>query len=365
MFYKGQVLLTRNQSPGSGDAGGFPSRPVRFNFRAYHTAFYRRQPADAPVIGFYRHSIYPMQAFISGLPSREIMPEDVSPDRWLSVYEQAWEQTGLMWGELLHWESPLNGFPWMEAIAGCPVYARQESLSVWAGERNGYHLGDDIRFDDRSGWCQALLENTRALAKLSDGRFPVAPGIMRGISDLMASLLGSERFYLALYDQQEMAGETAAQLADLWIDVVRSQYTVIPAFSGGYANAGLWFPGHCPVYQDDASALISAKLYEQVIGPSARRVLEAFPYPMMHFHSAGLQFLPSILLASVPVVIEVNIDPSGPPVEELIPVFRGVQQAAPLELFGSPAVILACLEALAPAGLAGLILEPEPEEPDA
>jgi hypothetical protein len=185
---------------------------------------------------------------------------------------------------------------------------------------------------------------------------------MRGISDLLASLVGANTFYVSLYDQQEAVIEVAAQLADLWIEVVRGQYNEIPAFEGGYANAGIWLPGPCPVYQDDASALISAKSYEAVIGPHARRILEAFPYPIMHLHSVGLQIIPSILSAAVPVIVEVNIDPAGPPLEKLLPIFRQIQAQAPLEIFGSPEVIRACLEALDPTGLACLILEPEPEE---
>ena len=354
--------MTQSISPDDSHTAPPKSELFRPDYHSAHMAFYRRFPVDRPLIGYYRHSIYPMKVFMQEFEEREIKPEDLTPERWLPIYETAWERSGLMWGELLHWESPLNGFPWMEAIIGCPIYVRRESHSAWAGQRNGFSLGDEIRFDKENAWYQALLENTRALVKFSAGRFPVAPGIMRGITDLVASLVGTNLFYVALYDQPAAVRFTTSQLADFWIEVIQGQYAQIPPFSDGYGNAGLWLPGFCPVYQDDASALISAKSYEDAIGPFARLILEAFPYPIMHLHSAGLQILPSILNSAVPVIIEVNIDPSGPPIEKLIPLFSQVQDKAPLEIFGSPHVIQVCLEKLDPTGIACLLLEPEPEE---
>jgi hypothetical protein len=345
------------------DRGAVQYHPAG-DYQLRHRDFHQRKAVKRPLIGFYNQSIYPMAAFIASFPEGEITPEDLHPDSYLPVYEEVWVDTGLMWGELIHWASPLNGFPWMEAICGCPVHASVESKSVWAEEPPGFQIGDEIQIKPANPWFDQLIEVTKALVHLSAGRYPVAPGIMRGISDLMVALLGHNHFYIHLKDRPEDLRALASQLADLWIEVVKAQYQVIPAFDGGYANAGLWLPGCCPVYQEDAAALISPADFERVIAPSARRVLEAFEYPIMHLHSEGLHLVPILLGGNQNITIEVNIDPAGPPLEHLLPVFADIQKAAPLEVFGKEDEVLTCLEALPAAGTAYLIMESELEEPD-
>jgi hypothetical protein len=327
------------------------------DFCERHQRFSRRQNAEQPLIGLYRHSIYPMLELIEYLGEEEVHPEDIDAERWLHVYEQTWENTGLMWGDLVYWAAPLNGFPWLEAILGCSIHVSRESNSVWAEPPTDFRLGDEVRLDPKNAWFQKLLQATEALVKLSAGRFPVASGIMRGISDLMAALLDSTKFYLTLYDQPEKLSQLAQNLAETWIKVVSAQYELIPTFSKGYVNAGLWTPGPCPVYQEDAASLISSEIFEGIIAPYSRQVLTSFECPIMHLHSEGLQIIDSFLGIENQPVIEVNIDPTGPPLNELIPIFKTIQDMAPLEIFGTVDEIHTCLEELSYDGLACLILE--------
>ncbi|MGD8752779.1 MAG: hypothetical protein PVG14_15210 [Anaerolineales bacterium] len=332
------------------------------DFRASHQRFIELQNTDHPLVGVYRHSIYPMAEFIRFLDDGEVKPEDINSDDWIDVYDDNFIQTGLMWGDLILWASPLNGFPWLEAILGCPIFVSHDSNSVWAEQSTKFTLGDEIVFDPTNPWLYKLLEATKALVECSDGRFPVASGIMRGISDLIVALLGSTQFYLALYDSPEKLFQLAESLADFWVWVVSEQYSAIPPFANGYVNAGLWTPGTCPVYQEDAAALISAKHFEQIIGIHSRRVLNSFEFPILHLHSDGLQIVDSFLCMEKLPVIEINIDPAGPEPGALIPIFKRIQQKAPLEIFGTAEEIYLCLEKLHYDGLACLILESSLEE---
>ena len=322
-----------------------------------HRRFLQRQNVEQPLVGIYRHSIYPMMELIEYFGEDEVHPEDIDADRWLHVYEQTWDRTGLMWGDLLYWAAPLNGFPWMEAILGCAIHVSHESNSVWAEPPPSFKLGEKVQFDHKNAWFQKLLETTDALVTLSAGRFPVASGIMRGISDLMAALLGSSHFYLALYDPPDELSRLAQHLEEIWVKVVKAQYEVIPTFAEGYVNAGLWMPGPCPVYQEDAAALISAENFEEVIAQSSRNVLGSFECPIMHLHSEGLQIIDSFMGIENQPLIEVNIDPAGPPLNDLMPIFRTIQNEALLEIFGTVDEIRTCLEELSYEGLACLILE--------
>jgi len=327
------------------------------DFRERHARFLQRQHVERPLVGLYRHSIYPMLDLIEYLGEERVHPEDIDVKRWQHVYEETWDRTGLMWGDLVYWASPLNGFPWLEAILGCAIHVSRESNSVWAEPPPDFRLGDEVQIDPNNAWFQKLLEATEALVELSEGRYPVASGIMRGISDLMAAILGSTQFYLALHDHPKELSQLGKQLAEFWVKVVKAQYEMIPPFEGGYGNAGLWMPGPCPVYQEDASALISAKVFEEIIAPHSRKVLGSFECPIMHLHSEGLQIIDSFLGMKKQPLIEVNIDPAGPPLSELIPIFKTIQNTAPLEIFGTVDEIRTCLEELSYDGLACLILE--------
>jgi hypothetical protein len=56
-------------------------------------------------------------------------------------------------------------------------------------------------------------------------------------------------------------------------------------------------------------------------------------------------------------VVEVNLDPAGPPVHDLLAAFRAVQAVTRLEVLGTEEQIAALVEDLAPAGSAYWVLE--------
>jgi hypothetical protein len=326
-----------------------------------HSSFQSRELFSRPLVGTYPHSIYPLERLIAHFQPGQIFPEKIDPVSWFNYYEESWNTHGLLWGELISWTSPLNGFPWMEAIAGCPIHVSPESRSVWADPLPAFNTNIEISLSPQNPWFELLIEATKSLVVLADGRFPIASGIMRGITDLLAAILGSTNFYLAIHDEPKTLSRLARQLADLWVDVVQAQYEIIPEFHGGHVNAGIWSLGCSPVYQEDASALISGEAYEQIVGPIARDVMRSFKNPILHLHSVGLHILPSFLIMDQPPIIEVNIDPAGPSIKGLLPVFKQIQAATPLELFGDEAVIQKCIDGLPANALACLIQALEAE----
>jgi hypothetical protein len=114
--------------------------------------------------------------------------------------------------------------------------------------------------------------------------------------------------------------------------------------------------------QDDASVSVSADLYRRVMARADRRVARAWMRPIFHLHSAGLQVLDDVLGEVLGEVLgtlrggalNVDIDPSGPSVDALLPVLRRVQaRQVPLHLLAFDAGQARTLAAeLAPAGLA-------------
>jgi hypothetical protein len=308
-----------------------------------------------------------MARFVERIGNGEIRPEQLPPTGWLSFYEETFQHTGLYWGDLVWWASPLNGFPWVEAIAGCPVEASRIAGSVWANPhpRLRHGLTDeaieqvlaDLTYNPANPWLQKLIECTRGLVEHAAGRFPVCPGIMRGASDLVAALLGSEAFCLALYDYPQAVAVLAEAGVSLWLQVIAAQLECIPPFAGGYVNAGLWAPAPCPVYQEDASVLISERAFRHFFLAAGQQVWKEYPYGILHLHSGGLQVVPALLEGSSPPVVEINIDPGGPDLDRLLPIFAEIQRHTRLEVLGTQEQIERCIRELSAVGTAYLVLE--------
>lgn len=142
--------------------------------RERHLAFRHRQPADPPLIGLYRESMFALAPFIERLGiDGEVQPDDIDLDIWLACYEGFWQRTGLAWGDMLHFAHPLK-LPWMEAIAGCPVHPSRQSGSAWAEQHPNFRLGrDKVSLDRQNPWLQLLLEATEALVDLAAGRLSI------------------------------------------------------------------------------------------------------------------------------------------------------------------------------------------------
>ena len=124
---------------------------------------------------------------------------------------------------------------------------------------------------------------------------------MRGVSDLMAALLGVERLIYAMLDDPGRVFALAERIAEFWIAFGRAQLDAVPRFAGGYGSFmyNLWAPGTCVWLQEDASALLSPSLYERFILPFDSQIAAAFDYTFIHLHPARyIPFRPLLDTAS-------------------------------------------------------------------
>lgn len=120
--------------------------------------------------------------------------------------------------------------PWVEAIAGCPLYHKRGNFRA----EHGLDYGHLAELKIHQDWLEKLVEFTQWLAELSDGRFPVALCLMRGPADLLAALRGAERSIYDLIDYPQQVDPALQILTDIWIQVAHAQLEHIPAFAGGY-----------------------------------------------------------------------------------------------------------------------------------
>jgi hypothetical protein len=147
--------------------------------------------------------------------------------------------------------------------------------------------------------------------------------------------MGPERFYYALYDHPAELRRLLERLTELYIHWVRSQLEILPRVSGGYCNQyGIWSPGTCVRTQEDYALNLSPRLFREFIMPCTRQVADSFQYHVFHTHSAFPALAEWALEIDNLRALEVVLDPKGPSLEELIPMWNGILEKKSLVIVG-------------------------------
>jgi len=108
---------------------------------------------------------------------------------------------------------------------------------------------------------------------LDDG-YVAATGHVRGAADGLAALVGHERMCLRMMDDPDGARRALRACAGVSVTVAREMLRHVRPYRGGNFNRyGLWAPGPTVVYQEDASVVLSPRLYRGRLYIQARQGL--------------------------------------------------------------------------------------------
>ncbi|MCE5258408.1 MAG: hypothetical protein LLG44_05020 [Chloroflexi bacterium] len=269
------------------------------------------------------------------------------------------------WGDIIQTRDAYLRIPWVEAILGCPI-----RTSIQGGAMRAGHLSYPWKAltDDSTGtaWLELLQRMVRLLVERSGGQFAITHTLMRGTSDLAEAALGPELMCLSQYDHPAELRVFLERAAQRFIAIWRAQCELIPQLERGYVNwFGIWAPGTTVRTQCDASALLSPEQYRDWYLPYDNMLAEAADYAVIHLHSGSLHTVEALLQMEKPQAIQISLDPqpSGPPLEKLLPVFRHILQVKSLIIDGalSAAQVAQLLDKLPSDGLC-IIVRGNPEQ---
>jgi hypothetical protein len=323
-----------------------------------HGAFWERSPVDRPLIGLSRGSYFPLTEYNLGVSKGPLHADMLKPGELLPQYDALFAGEVRM-GDLLWIGCPVWGVPWLEAIAGCPVYVLPEAgvMSARPPEQGISSLPRAQASLDNL-WFSKLLEFIDTLSAHSAGRFPISTPLMRGPGDIVEALLGTTRMVYATYDQPAQVCELALRCADLYLRVARAQLERIPPFHGGYCNfQKLWAPRWTVMTQQDAAFSFTPQKYRELLLPADKMVIQSFDYTVMHLHSISLHTLDDLLAIDELACIQIVLDPMGPSIDSLLPTFAKVLERKPLVIFGdlSDQALDLLLNTLPPSGLCVMV----------
>jgi len=241
-------------------------------------------------------------------------------------------------GDAIHTRQPYVRVPWVEAVLGCPIRTTIQGGSMRT--RAFVISWEDWQHRDlglSQAWLEALATLTQLMVERSGGRYAVAHTLMRGPADLAEAVLGPELMCLSMYDAPDKLRAFLEEATETFLLVLETQMRYIPSIQGGYVNPfGVWAPGTVVRTQCDASAFLSAEQYAQWFLPYDVRISEAVDQSVIHLHSGSLHTVETLLAVERPHAIQISLDPqpSGPPVLDLIPIFRRILEVKPLIIDG-------------------------------
>jgi len=306
---------------------------------AKNEAFWERGPAIQPIFGVAVNITFPAVRFtqMESGPGR-MTPEMINPESFLEDWDRNFVHTEERAEDLFMAASPYAAVPWMEAIAGCEVYASPASSSIWAEHPDPtWESLDRVRFDSANPWFLKLLECAKVLREHAAGRYPISGPILRGVSDIATALLGTQRFVMECTDHPEELRQLLGRCAEIWQSVGRALVEAFGKFHGGQCagRRRVWTPGTCMLYQDDATTMLSPTLFQEFIVAHEHEILKQYGRTMIHTHSGTLRIMIDGLLSLRSLhAIEVQFDLSGPSLGALLNSFKRIQEHKALLISG-------------------------------
>jgi len=335
-----------------------------------YRAFWRRDPAPRPLVGFSLVGWFPLAEFAAcrGWEGQEyVSPDMIEPAEWLDDHERLLREGEVLDDDLIRGAGPTAvAIPFLPAMLGCPLRLLPENVlglerSLSWDEALAAHLDPD------HPWYRKYFAFADALIERAAGRFPVSHGAEIGPADLHAVLRGHTQAIVDLIDEPGRTARLLAQAGEIFRRLTEALWRRLPLFHGGWFDGqySLWAPGSIARLQEDASAVYSPRLYRELVQPVDRALARAFHCAFMHLHSTSMFLLEAFLEIEELRCFEINNDASGPPIPRMIPYFREVQRAGRSLLIRgafAPADLAVLVDALDTRGLALLIMVRDLEE---
>lgn len=308
-----------------------------------YEAFWKREGMKRPLVGFTFRGFLPLEEYrVTRTWKSDILltPDMVEPEDFMDDEITLLEEGEILNDDIIRGDSPAAAaIPWLSGMLG-------SSLRILPGSILGEDLAcswdelRDVKLDHNNPWFKKYISFICTLVKKAKGRFPVSQGAFRGPSELLGLLRGTTQSIMDLVDEPARVTKLLWRLADIFIEITEESWKHIPLFYGGYFEGmyQLWAPGTIVRLQEDLSGLYSPDLYRQFLQPVDRKIAAHFSNSFIHLHSTSMFLLDAFLEVEEIRCFEINNDVGGPPIKEMIPYFKMVQEAK------RPLLIRGCFE---------------------
>lgn len=298
---------------------------------ANYLKWWNRESVLRPMIGFTMVGWFPLQEFSACQAwgqARYVELDMIDPQGFLDDHIRLLKEGEVIEDDVFRGAYPaLVAIPWLPPVMGCKLRLLPSNIM---GEERNLTLEETLaksKLNLDSPWWHKYLNFALELVKLSDGRFPIGHGSEIGPTDLHAVFRGHFQSIMDLMDEPEITKEIMWRMGEVFRDMAKEYWKHIPLFEGGYFDCQyqIWSPGSIIRMQEDATAVYSPTIYRELVLEVDRMIAQSFDNTFIHLHPTSMFLLDAMLEIEEIKCFEINHEDAGPPLAEMIPYFRMVQ----------------------------------------
>lgn len=160
--------------------------------------------------------------------------------------------------------------------------------TVWFETPKDWQELQNLKFDPENEWWKLTQRLALTIGERSKGRFIAGMPDLGGITDVLASLRGTENLLLDLIEHPEEVKRASALILDLWFRFYDDLHRIIQG-SGGDCSAwmGLWSPGKWYPLQCDFSAMIGPDMFREFALPYLGAQCQRLDNSIYHLDGEG------------------------------------------------------------------------------
>ena len=297
-----------------------------------YKAFWRRADVSRPLVGFTMRGWFPLEEYAAtrAWPVNDYLtPDMVVPEAFLEDEERLLKEGEILDDDIIRGDMPAAAaIPWLSGMLGSRL--RILPGNVLGEDRSAnWEEMEALRLDPENPWFKKYVEFAEALARHSRGRYPVSHGALVGPCDILGELRGHTQSILDIMEEPDLTMRALWKAARIFDEVTTEIWKRLPLWHGGYFDGmyQLWAPGPIIRMQEDASGLYSPSLYRKFLQPLDRYLAGRYANSFIHLHSTSMFILDAFLEIEDLRCLEINNDAIGPPLAEMLPYFRMVQEA--------------------------------------
>jgi hypothetical protein len=297
-----------------------------------YKAFWNRADIARPLVGFTLRGWFPLEEYAATRAwpvNSYLTPDMVVPEAFLDDEERLLKEGEVLDDDIIRGDMPAAAvIPWLSGMLGSRL--RILPGNVLGEDRSAsWEEMDALRLDHENPWFKKYVAFAEALARHSQGRYPVSHGALVGPCDILGELRGHTQSILDIMEEPELTMRALWKATRIFDEVTTAIWKRLPLWHGGYFDGmyQLWAPGPIIRMQEDASGLYSPSLYRKFLQPLDRYLAGRYANSFIHLHSTSMFILDAFLEIEELRCFEINNDAIGPPLAEMVPYFRMVQEA--------------------------------------
>lgn len=219
----------------------------------------------------------------------------------------------------------------MAGFIGGTVHA--EPKTVWFGPGDSDRLEDmNFVYNPDNVWWQRIQDLTRSAVERWSDQVTVGITDIGGNFDILASLRGTQKMLIDLYDNPDRVGELVETITGLWLRYYDDLHALVqPTGRGTCTWAPVWSPGRCYMFQSDFAYMISPEMFERYVLPDLATLATAMDHSFYHLDGKGqIRHLDMLLDADWLDGIQWIPGDGQPPPEEWLPLLKRIRDGGKL-----------------------------------